>query len=193
MAPRVKDETQRVRRRLAAATITSLGRASAYIRGIARRSIRKVKSGKPSDPGKPPRSPTGRLKDAIFFAVDKPRGEAVIGPTLSVVGRIGRTHEFGGQEPPKQSAGRRGTFNLRRGGHGPLRARRGRVVGVGRLATDAQVARAEAIAARLKLPPSQTGARTTRPRKYPARPFMGPALARSRDRLPNFWKNALRS
>jgi len=159
---RVKDETHKVRRSAKAATITSLGRASAYIRGIARRSIssRKAKNYKPAKPGKPPKSPTGRLKNAIYFAVDKAKTEALIGPTLSVVGRIGSTHEFGGREPPKQSKSRRGRFDLRIGGHGPIRAYRKKIVAVGRLATRGQLARANEIVAGLGLPRSVTGAKS---------------------------------
>ena len=192
---RVHDDSKKVVQRTKAATIKSLGRAAAYIRGIARRSIssRKAKNPKPSLPGKPPKSPTGRLKNAIFFNVDNQAGSAVIGPTLSVVGRIGQTHEFGGTEPPKNRRGRRGRFDLRIGGYGPLRVARRKIAGVGRLATEAQVMRARDIAAALDLPPSVTGAPTDRQRVYPARPFMGPALTRSRERLPDFWKNIVRS
>lgn len=192
---RVHDETSNVVRKTKAATITSLGRGAAYIRGIARRSIssRKLKNPKPSLPGKPPRSPTGRLKNAIFFNVDHQDGNAVIGPTLSVVGRIGNTHEFGGTEPPKKRASGRGRFNLRVGGYGPLRVARGKVAGVGRLATEAQRMRAQEIVDTLELPPSVSGAASDKPRVYPARPFMGPALTRSRERLPDFWKNTIGS
>lgn len=192
MTRRVVDETKTVRRKTKAATIKSLGRASAYIRGIARRSISTRKSKKPSQPGKPPRSPTGRLKNAIFFDVDKTKTEAVIGPTLSVVGRIGQTHEFGGEEPPKERRRRKGQFRLEAGGHGPIRVARQKIEGVAKLVSAAQVRRSRELAASLELPPSVTGEPSTKPRKYPARPFMGPALTRSRDRLPTFWKNTLK-
>lgn len=189
---KVVDESKKVVRAARAATITSLGRAAAYIRGIARRSISTRKSKKPSEPGKPPKSPTGKLKNAIFFAVDRQAEEALIGPTLSVIGRIGQTHEFGGEEPPKRRRGRRARFDLRVGGYGPMRAARGRVEGVARLATTAQLMRAREIIAELELPPSETGEETSTPRKYPPRPFMGPALTRSRERLPDFWKNSIK-
>lgn len=208
----VVDESRNVVRAVKAATITSLGRAAAYIRGIARRSISSRKKAPPSLPGKPPRSPTGRLKDAIVFSVDRPAGAAVIGPTLSVLGRIGHTHEFGGTEPPKGGRPRGAPFAIRLGGHGPLRVttvRSGRTaggrfvrageggvakqkLGVGRLATQAQVQRAERIAGELNLPPSQTGVPIRKARVYPSRPFMGPALALSRERLPSFWSNVLK-
>lgn len=206
---KVIDETKKVAQRMKAATITSLGRASAYIRGIARRSISTRKKGEPNPPGRPPRSPTKRLKDAIVFSVDKPAGEAVIGPTLTVIGRIGSTHEFGGTEPPKRRSSRaRGAFDIRVGGFGPIRVAPGpapsrrrnrnnttrstkRVI-VGRLKTARQVQRAQRIIAEAQIPPSQSGLPEVKSRTYPARPFMGPALERSRERIPNFWKNVLK-
>ena len=53
-----------------------LYRAAGYVRTIARRSIRKAK-GK-SQPGQPPKSHVGRLKQSIRFAVEATK--AVIGP-----------------------------------------------------------------------------------------------------------------
>jgi hypothetical protein len=82
------------------------------------------KPGNPSKPGTPPKSPTGRLKKAVQFAVDRDGQSAVIGPRGDYVRNIGAVHEFGGTH------------------YGD---------------------------------------------KYPARPFMGPALERSRPKLPRHW------
>lgn len=125
---------RRVQRKARDATITSLGRAGAYLRGIARRSIKVAADA--SRPGKPPHTRRGRLKNAILYAVEKPRQGVVIGSTASEIGRVGSTHEFGGTEPPKKRRGKR--------------------------------------------------------RKYPARPFMGPALQIAKERLPKFWANSVR-
>lgn len=206
MVARVIDETANVRRRMKAGTVKSLGQAAAYVRGIAVRSIgsgfkkntkKAVREGAPersytpSAPGKPPKSPTRRLKKGIAFDVDKPKGEAVVGPTRSAVGRIGSTHEFSGTEPAKKVR-RSNNWKLEVGGHGPIRGGPGRLDAFAKLKTEADVQRSHAIADAFGTPEWDRGATKPRPRKYPARPFMGPALARSRDRLPAFWKNALK-
>ena len=195
---RVQDETARVAKAMKAATITSLGKAAAYVRGIARQSISRKK--KTSLPGKPPHSPTGRLRNSIAFNVDKEREQAVIGPVRAAVAFIGHTHEFGGTEPPKPpKKGRPNTMaaNQHVGGVGPIRTqgrgggKRDRLV-FAKLNTPAQVERSKEIVAELALPPSVTGAPSKAQRKYPPRPFMAPALTRGRDRLPGFWRNSVR-
>lgn len=191
------------------ATITSLGHAAAYLRKIAVNSIRRTK--KPSAPGEAPHSPTGVLKRGIAYSVEDGRQAAVIGPTRSALGGIAATHEFGGTEPPKQLRSRR--FSLHIGGHGPVRnlsaergsgqSKRFRSAGlvrpwkkgdkllVVRLNTDLQVERAREVAE--TIPPSAGGAPSTKTRVYPARPFMGPALAKGRERLPTFWANSIKA
>lgn len=61
-------------------TKSVLSRAGAFIRTRARSSIKKRK--RSSEPGEPPSSHTGRLKDLIFFAYDKITESVVIGPLL---------------------------------------------------------------------------------------------------------------
>lgn len=136
---KLKNQTAKVAAKARKAGIASLSQAGAYIRGIAKKSI-KV-SPKPSPPGKQPHSRKGRLKRAILFAVEKPRQSVVIGPTATEAGQIGRTHEQGGTEPPKKRA-------------------KGKVKG--------------------------------KARKYPPRPFMGPAFEIARNRLPKLWANSVR-
>ena len=206
-----RDETAKVVRRSRADTITSLQRAAAYIRGIVRRSI--SKKAKVGPPGKPPHSPTGRLKASIRYAVERTAGVAVIGPSRAAIALIGQTHEFGGVEPPRRPTRDSIYANIRVGGVGPIaiRGRKnlrrvkavrrgnsaalkrtlGRLVWV-ELDTAAQVERSKRLLEQLELPPSRTGAPSRAVRRYPPRPFMGPALQRSRDRLPAFWRNYLR-
>lgn len=58
-------------------------RFGSYVQRSARQSIRRgPKSGKPSSPGKPPRSKTGALKANIRWAYDPTSRSVVIGPTL---------------------------------------------------------------------------------------------------------------
>lgn len=180
-------EKDKVLKKTRASSIATLGRAGAYIRGIAKKSI-KI-SPQPAPPGKPPRSRKGQLKRAILFAVEKAPGRVVIGPTASDVGRIGRTHEFGGTEPPKKRKARKANWKLVVGGHGPIR-KGAKGPEVAKLNTQAQVDRAKRIAE--SLPPSQGGPVSKKARKYPPRPFMGPALEVSKARLPKFWANSVR-
>lgn len=184
---KVRTDSAKVLKKTKAASITSLGRAGAYIRGIARKSI-KV-SEKPSAPGKPPHTRKGRLKNAILFSVEKVQQTVVVGPGATDVGRVGHTHEFGGSEPPKKRKSRKAGWKLEVGGHGPIATAGGKPVVV-KLKTDRQVARAKDVAQ--SLPPSQGGPDTRKARKYPARPFMGPALEISRVRLPRLWSNIVK-
>jgi hypothetical protein len=184
---KVRDELKRVRQGTKSAAITNLNQAGAYVRGIAKRSIKVAADA--SAPGKPPHSRKGRLKKSIRFAVEQERQRAVVGPPASEVGKIGRTHEFGGVEPPKKNKKRKANFKLEVGGFGPLKTADGKAVIV-KLKTDRQVARAKETAQ--SLPEAQGGTARNKPRKYPARPFMGPALAHGRERLPKFWANSVK-
>jgi hypothetical protein len=184
---RVRDESRRVVRAAKAGSIQSLGRAGAYIRGIARRSI-KV-SPNPAPAGHPPHTRKGRLKNAVFYSVEKGQERVVIGPTVSEMGRVGHTHEFGGTEPPKKRKGRKANWKLEVGGHGPIKIESGKPVVVP-LKTEKQVAQAKEIVA--SLPPSLGGPPSTKSRRYPARPFMGPALEVSKARLSRIWANTVK-
>jgi len=168
-------------------SVKNLGKAGAYLRGIARRSIKVSKE--PAAPGHQPHSRKGRIKNAILFAVEKPRQGVVIGPAATAVGKIGHTHEFGGTEPPKKRKNRKTNWKLEVGGHGPISVEGGKPVVV-TLKTARQVARAKEEAQRL--PPAQRPGESKRPRKYPRRPFMGPALEIGRPVLPKMWANSVR-
>jgi hypothetical protein len=169
------------------ASISNLRQAGAYIRGIARKSI-KISPVK-SPPGKPPRSRKGRLKDAIVFVVENDAQRVVVGPTATEVGKIGGTHEFGGAEPPKIKKDRKPNWKLEVGGSGPVR-NDASGVGFARLKTQAQVERAKQIAPTIQA--KQGGAPSNKPRKYPPRPFMGPAFEIAKDRLPKLWAGSVK-
>lgn len=71
------------------------------IRREARKSMRKVRpGGRPSPPGKPPRSRVGYLRDFLYFSYDPTRKTVVVGPALLPGGEknptIPELHEFGG-------------------------------------------------------------------------------------------------
>lgn len=85
---KVLDKMNREERRL-------LSKAGAFVRRRSRSSIRKRK--KPSAPGKPPSSHTGRYKRSILFGYDKSKRSVVIGPSASYGGSdIPERLEFGG-------------------------------------------------------------------------------------------------
>jgi len=83
-----------VERKAKDGSIQALDHAAAAIRLTARRSIRR--SDKYSDPGTPPNTRKGQLREAILYAVEKDRGAAVIGPTYDMMGVSATAHEFGG-------------------------------------------------------------------------------------------------
>jgi len=159
-------------------------RQGAYVRGVAARSIKRRKR-ITSPPGQPPYTKTGALKRAIRFAVDSP--SVIIGPTYTGIGLVGKTHEFGGVET-KRRGGRQPNWQLRIGGHGPVAIKNGVVI-FAKLRTPNQVTRAKRIAAAAQTVLARTKSVT---RRYPARPFMGPALQVSRAKLPEFWRQSVR-
>jgi hypothetical protein len=152
---------QKLKREVDRGTIWSLGRAGSYIWGIARKSIKQSKEY--SQPGQPPHTRKGLLKRAIRFAVEKEKGTVVVGPVASEFGDIGRLHEFGGIRKPR--LGKRAQKLLNLFGF----AATARIIGMSE----------EDLRKRMG------------PRKYPPRPFMGPALSLSRERLPKFWAQSV--
>jgi hypothetical protein len=86
---------KQIRKEMDPGFFKSLGQAGAYIRAVARRMIRK--SPQPAPAGHAPHTRRGQLKNAILFAVEKPRMRVLIGPTFRGVGRSMMAHEFGGR------------------------------------------------------------------------------------------------
>ena len=77
------------------AAFRNFGHAAARISKDAKASI--ITSDEPSEPGDPPhtRAQSGHnLRVAIRY--DATKQDAVIGPRASVIGEVGRLHEFGG-------------------------------------------------------------------------------------------------
>lgn len=67
-------------------------RMAAYTRSVARNSIKrpgKTKRTQKSEPGRPPRSHTGLLKNHIYFWMDRRTGTAEVGPA-ALIGTAGR-------------------------------------------------------------------------------------------------------
>lgn len=182
---------------------TIYGRQGAYLRGIAKRKIRYRKSyDVHAAPGAPPHTHGDKkLKRAIGFAATDTG--TVIGPAANWIGRkVGPLHEFGGTQrvlatPP----GLRKQYKV--GEIGPVSTRRYTSAGTGRekhvdplggkvawvrITSSTQAAHATRLGGRM----AKALARY-REAKYPARPYMLPSLAEARDRLPEFWHNAIHS
>lgn len=179
------DKTTDVKRAVKRANIQSLSHAGGAIRLTAVRSIRRRK--KPSKPGTPPHSPTGKLRRAIRYAVDHVREEVVIGPVSETARTIWHLHEFGGVTTRKLK--QLPTVNYQIGDYGPVRVDRyGRVFRT-RLRSAEQVAHAVKVAAEANAIRQTLG---REPVKYPKRPFMGPALQRIKPTLTNLWSDSVR-
>jgi len=179
---RVQVNAASVRKKVDQTSIRSLGHAGGAIRKTARRSIRRRKL--PSRPGRPPHTQTGGLKRSIRYEVGK--HDVLIGPINEVGGRLWNLHEFGGV-----AKGRRllKSHRFSPGEFGPIRAkRRGFNTSFHRirLITAAQANRAT------RLTEEENARRSAQVRKYPKRPFMGPALQIIRPRLPKFWANSVK-
>jgi len=94
MKVKTRDQRKKVLANAKKANVKNLGHAGAKIRLVARRSIRRSK--KPAQPGKPPHTRRGKLKEAIAYAVEKQDSRVLIGPRHEVVGDSAKAHEFGG-------------------------------------------------------------------------------------------------
>lgn len=187
---RVRAKTQfnqrSIQRQVQQASFRNLGHAGAAIRLTASRSIRKRK--KPSRPGAAPHTPTGHLRRVIRYSVDKANDAVAIGPTNEYSKSIWNLHEFGGSIRPKPRLIKQKQFRV--GDFGPVRKLGPRRFARQRLTTLAQANRAA------RLIGEENDSRNTdskKTRRYPKRPFMGPALEKLKDRLPKFWKDSVRS
>lgn len=182
---RTRFDSRLVREKAHEASFRSLGHASAAIRLTAKRSIRRRK--RPSLPGQPPHTPTGALKRIIRYAVDQQKTTADIGPINEYAQTIWHLHEFGGVARKRLRL--LASHRFRVGEFGPVRKRDGKRFTRARLMTEAQARRAT----RLVEEENQARRRESRLlRRYPARPFMRPALDANRSRLPQFWENSVR-
>lgn len=147
------------------AAARNLSKAGAYIRTSARSSIRKRK--RVSKPGEPPSSHTGHLKEYIWFAFD-PRAESV------VVGPVG--------------------FNQKSVSNGeivsgvvPVILEKGGTIGIREVLTRwGWQTRGRSRRREQGLP--------TRVRKasYEARPYMGPAFEKNKDKFKDIWADSIK-
>ncbi len=182
---RTQFDKQKLKKKAETATFTSLREAGGAIRKTAKRSIRKRK--KPSSPGSPPHTQTGMLRRVIRYDITNNRTVVAIGPVNEIAGRIWNLHEFGGVATKRRKLK---AHRFKVGEHGPIRAvQHGSKTKFARieLRTAAQANRAT----RLVEEENQLRG-DNKPRHYPKRPFMKPALEANRSRLPTFWANSVK-
>jgi hypothetical protein len=193
-----------VMRAVDAATRKNLAAAGGWIRKVARNSMKLVTPRreqlrqkalgkrkritaevKPSAPGSPPHAvqPHPFIRKFLSYAYDPQRRSVVVGPEA---GRgpsngVPALMEFGGTA----KAGKARTRVRAVGGAGEIDVRDGEVV-YARLLTARQVARANRLNGQLY------GSSQAKSRRYPARPYMKPALEKSRDKVKNLWRDSVR-
>ena len=182
---RVRFTPEQLKRKTQQGTFRSLGHAGAAIRLTAKRSIRRRK--KSSSPGSPPHTQTGRLKRSIRYEIDRSQPNIVVGPVNEIAGRLWNLHEFGGVAKRRRKLKR---HRFRVGEHGPIRVKSlGNAAKFARikLTTAAQASRATRL-----IEEENKRRSVARPRRYPKRPFMRPALDANRSRLPKFWRDSVK-
>ena len=92
----IEDKSRNVKRAVDKGAFTNLGHAAASIRKSAAKSIKQRKDKDKSSPvGTAPFTHGGFIRRALRFDVNKQKQEALIGFRFSVIGLVGRTHEFG--------------------------------------------------------------------------------------------------
>lgn len=89
----------------------ALGKAGAYVHGVARRSMRNQRDpNKFSQPGKPPFAKKGQLKKLLFFSYDPQTRSVVVGPAAFGKAEAPAALEFGGtvSSPRRKRRGKPG-------------------------------------------------------------------------------------
>jgi len=179
---RVRFNANRVKKKVDQASFNSLGHAGGAIRKTAYRSIRKRKN--PSRPGTAPSSPTGRLRRSFRYEVDRSTPGVVIGPVNEIAGQLWNLHEFGGVAKKRRKLKR---HRFRVGQHGPIR-----LIRPGKFARIELRTAAQANRARRLIDEENQRRGASKPRRYPKRPFMKPALDTHRAQLPKFWRDSVK-
>lgn len=182
---RTRFDKTKLKKKAETATFTSLRHAGGAIRKTASFSIRRRKTS--SKPGSPPNTQTGMLKRVIRYDVTNNKTEVAIGPVNEIAGRLWNLHEFGGVARKRRKLK---PHRFRVGEHGPIRVKhQGAKTKFARiqLRTAAQANRATRLVAEENERRSDN-----KPRHYPKRPFMKPALDANRSRLPTFWAKSIK-
>lgn len=211
MSVTVTDNIPAVLKAVRRATFKNLGHAGASLRLAARRLIRTRQAS--SDPGSPPNTRKGALRNSILYAVEGDH-TVIIGPSADLISDVARVHEHGGMQMPRSLRGKTreqllaagANWKLYVGGHGPIGDGDGGTTYI-KFVTPAQVQKSEDY---IESAPPDAFGNTKKARmqsekrriraavaaqggiaNYPKRPFMGPALMQNLDRLPALWANSV--
>ncbi len=188
---------EKVKKAMDEATHFALLSSGAWVRSVARRSMRYRKS--PSRPGEPPSARQGParslLRRMLYFAYDAQGDEVVAGPVkLGQESGVPNLHEFGGIQGVIQRG------KLRVGMTAAIRIVKGRRIEIGPhiKAAHKDTKGRRVVYAKLKTPGQVEQAHKVedelygfRDRRFPKRPYMRPALLQSADKIPTFWENSL--
>jgi len=90
-------DRQKVLRAADRGKVRALARFGAYVRAVAKRSMRRRKGGV-SAPGSPPFAKKGQLRDLLYFAYDPQTKSVVVGPEGFNGSPVPAFHEHGGSE-----------------------------------------------------------------------------------------------
>jgi hypothetical protein len=170
-----------------------LSRAGAFIQRRAKSLIRKRK--RASNPGEPPSSHVGTLRNLIYFGYDTANESVVIGPLpLGAIGIVPPTLEYGGESHARRNPRRKFRTigdggEIRIGGRQSITTKRnkdGKFVTYAKLNTQAQADRANQLNAELYGPETMGGGHIG------PRPYMGPAFIAEQPNLPVLWANSVK-
>jgi hypothetical protein len=188
-------DSKKVRRAVDRTTRRVLSRFGAFVRRAARSSIRKRK--RVSEPGNPPSSHTGLLRRFIWFAYEPDKRSVIIGParlTGDAMGEAPEALEYGGKI--EKQARRISASDFLDWGYGPIR-----VGGPGGRLTPTETGKQ--LVTRAPITTRRQARRASRihnslgiggyaKTQISPRPYMRPAFAKERPKLPGMWKNSIR-
>lgn len=212
----LKMDEKAVRKAMRKSAPTSLTRAGAYVRAVAKNSLKRRKDpDKHSPAGSPPFDHGGgnhamtSLRNSVLFSLESSKRSVVVGPTYikGGLGNVARLHEFGGSKTIKAMNMKDYNRVFKVGDRGPIASRHfnptedssirktnvkdplsGNPVCYVRLRTATLAKHATRLNKRLCRAYAKT-----KIVNYKARPFMGPALEKSRPQLSKFWANAIKA
>jgi len=186
----------KVKKAMDEATHFALLSSGAWVRSVARRSMRYRKS--KSRPGEPPSARQGParslLRRMLYFAYDAQADQVVVGPIkLGQESGVPNLHEFGGvQQAVRRKAKRVGDT-------GPIRIIDEQFFNFGAATKFARHDPKQRQIVYVRLKTAKQAAESTEieetlyaslDRRFPKRAYMRPALVQSTDKITSFWENS---
>jgi hypothetical protein len=181
---RTQFDKRKLKKKVETATFTSISEAGGAIRKTASRSIRKRKNS--SKPGSPPNTQTGMLRRVIRYEVTNNKTEVIIGPVNEIAGRFGTCMNSVAWQPSVASSSHI-AFELA----SMVRSESSNTEARPSLRGSNCEPQHKPIENSLDCEENERRS-DNKPRHYPKRPFMKPALDANRSRLPMFWANSVK-